>query len=230
MPALITSLIDKTDNVELVRDQIAAILVLESTNQAALALAAGKQQRLWKLRVFQERSAPWSYFEEDPEKSLDLDTRERIPIVSVALDSATIDPSRSNTVERQLTKAVYHIDCYGFGVSQATGGHTAGDEDAALEAQRAMRWVRNILMSGHYTYLGMRGIVSYRMPQSFQMLQPQIDSRPVQRVMGCRLQFEVHVDELSPQLTAQNLEYIAIEIRKDTVTGQLLLQADFDHS
>lgn len=43
------ALIDKQDSVEIIRDQIAAILVQEIANQQALAIADSKDPALWTL-------------------------------------------------------------------------------------------------------------------------------------------------------------------------------------
>jgi len=59
MPALITTLVENLDNSELICDQIAAILATESAAQQALATLAGKNPKLWKLRVFAERTNAW---------------------------------------------------------------------------------------------------------------------------------------------------------------------------
>ena len=60
MPAKITTLIDKQDNNEIIRDQIAAIIAIEKTNQVALATTAGKPDpTLWDFDVYIERKKPW---------------------------------------------------------------------------------------------------------------------------------------------------------------------------
>jgi hypothetical protein len=62
-----------------------------------------------------------------------------------------------------------------------------------------VRLARNIIMAGAYTYLGLRGLVWKRFPQSISMFQPQIENRAVQRVVGARLALQVHFNEFSPQ-------------------------------
>ena len=56
---MISELIDKQDNFEIVRDQIAAILVNEVASQMALATAEAKDPEDWNLQIFTERSNPW---------------------------------------------------------------------------------------------------------------------------------------------------------------------------
>lgn len=108
----IASLIDKQDTVEIIRDQIAAILALETTAQQALATAAAKDPDLWKLRIYQERANPW--------ENLPSKTDDRSPVVNVWWDSSTFDMSASNIVERQKSSATINIDCYGYGISATT--------------------------------------------------------------------------------------------------------------
>jgi len=224
MPALITELIDKTDNSELVRDQIAAIIAVEAAAQEALATAAGKDPRLWRLRTFLERSNPWSEFQEDV-----ADQADATPIVNVSFESASADMSASNVVERQKMAGSFNVDCYGYGLSAAEddGGHVAGDEAAALEAQRAVRLVRNILMAGHYTYLGMRGVVWKRWPQSVTAFQPAIDGRTVQQIVACRLVLQVEYSEFSPQVQGEELELISATVKR-AETGEIYITADYE--
>lgn len=216
MPAQIPELIVKRDNVEIIRDQIAAILAVELANQKLLS------GNLPYPAVFIERSNPWGQFIE-AEAAMP-------PVINVWFDSASFDESSSNVVERQKCEAVFNIDCYGAGVSQDDGtpggGHHAGDLQAALECQRAVRLARNILMAGAYTYLGLRGLVWKRFPQTISMFQPQMDNRGVQRIVGARLALQVHFNELSPQVQGEPLETLMVEIFREG-TGQLYLRAQY---
>src|SRR3954470_11247609 len=107
MPAQITELIDRADNSERVRDQIAAILLVEQQNQQALATLAGKDPEQWRLRIFSERSNPWEVFRDQDAE--DFDTA---PIVNVTFDNSTFDMASSNIVERQKATGTFNVDCY----------------------------------------------------------------------------------------------------------------------
>jgi len=174
----ISTLIDKQDTFEIVRDQIGAILKIEIANQMQLATDAGKDPNDWKLRIFTERSNPWEEFLNE-----EVDTS---PLVNVWFDNSNFDASKSNVVERQASETVYNIDCYGYGRSRDDGatGQILGDKEASFEVQKALRLVRNILMSAEYTYLGLRGTVWHRMPQSITAFQPQLDARQMQQIVG----------------------------------------------
>jgi hypothetical protein len=220
---LIQTLIDKQDNFEVIRDQIAAILVLESNNQQALAVSEGKDSNLWKLRVFNERYNPWEQF-------LNTNT-DRSPLVNVWYDTSNFDGSASNIVERQKAEAIYNIDCFGYGISSDDGatGHNPGDREAAFEVQRALRLVRNILMSSTYTYLGLRGLVWQRWPQSISVFQPNLDAQQVQKIVGARLELRVMFNEFSPQYVPETLEYLSVDVFRNE-DGQLIAEADFDYT
>lgn len=217
-------LIDKKDNFELVRDQIAGILKLESDAQVALAdMIAGKNPDDWKLRIFTERSNPW-------EKFLAEDITDKSPIVNVWYDNSTFDESGSNIVERQKTTGIFNIDCYGYGVSQDYGaGHNPGDQEAAFEAQKAARLVRNILMSAENTYLQMRGLVWQRWPQAINIFQPQQNDRPVENIVAGRVTFRVLFNEFSPQVVGDILDYLAVSVKR-AEDGSIYFDADYDYT
>lgn len=220
---MIAELIDKQDNFEVVRDEIAAILVTEVASQMALATAGGKDPNDWKLRVYAERSNPW--------EALLNEQTDRSPIVNVWFDNSNFDPRASNSVERQKAEAVFNIDCYGYGMSQDVvgGGHKAGDQEAAIEVQRAIRLVRNILMAGEYTYLGLRGLVWSRWPQSVTIFQPNIDARQMQQIVGARLAFRVVFNEFSPQVQAETLELVSAKVSRSE-DGAIVINADYDYT
>ncbi len=153
--------------------------------------------RLWKLRVFKERTAPWGAFLAAPDSGTD----DAVPIVNVWFDREDFDEASSDYIERQNADGKFHVDVYGYGKAAATEiGHTPADLRAALEAQRAMRLVRNILMAAEYMELGLSGTVWKRFPDSITAFQPTDGDRPIQHVMGMRLVLGVRFNEVSPQV------------------------------
>ena len=211
-------LIDKRDNSEVIRDQIAAILVLNVAAQMALAVTEGKNPEAWRLRVYKERSNPWENA-----------SGEISPIVNVWFESSAVDLKASDTVERQSYSGVFNIDVYGFGESRGEGaGHVPGDEMAAEEAQRGARLVRNILMASIYTYLELRGVVSRRMVESVMISQPQADANAI-HVVGARIALRVDFLEFSPQYVGQPLEVLSAKIFA-AEDGQLLVEAEYEHT
>ncbi len=220
----LTALIDKRDNAEIIRDEIAAILALESLGQQALALEADKDPDLWKLRIFTERTNPWQEFTSSPPKGQILDVS---PLVNVSWDSSKDDESKSDSVERQHVVGVYHLDCYGYGISaDSEDGHDAGDEVAALEAQRAARLVRNILRSAKYRQLGMTGTVANVWRESAQAVQPVFDQRAVQHVSAVRIALRVTFNEFSPQVEGTPLALIQLTAKR-TETGEIVFEGSY---
>jgi len=219
---MIQSLIDKKDTFEIVRDQIASILTLEVANQMSLAVTAGKDPELWKLRIFTERSNPWE------EWLNPTDTTDKSPIINIWYDNSNFEPSASNISERQATSGIFNIDCYGFGVgaNNVAGGHTAGDELAAFEVQRALRLVRNILMASENTYLKLQKTVGRRWPQSINVFQPSLDNRTIQHIGAARIAFNVNFNEFSPQYVPEILELITTTTFR-AETGEILIKANF---
>lgn len=220
--ALIDTLIDKQDNFEIVRDQMAAILKLEVVNQMALAVAAVKDPELWNLKIFTERSNPWEeYLEPNSDKT---------PLVNVWYDSGNFPEGQGDVVERQLHEGIFNIDFYGCAVSSDDGaGHKPGDREAALEVQRAVRLGRNILMAGINTYLQLQGLVWQRWPQSITIFQPQLNNQAVEQVMGARLALKVSFNEFSPQVTPETLELLTVDVKR-TEDGEIVLEADYDYT
>ncbi len=216
-------LIDKQDTFEIVRDQIAAVLATEINSQQALALDAGKNPDLWKVRIFVEATNPWEQF-------LEGDPVERSPLANIWYDTSSFQPGQSNIVERQKAEVIYNIDCYALGVSQVDGsGHKPGDRESAFEVSRALRLVRNILMAGEYTYLGIRGTVHRRWVESVTVYQPQLDDQALQNVRAARLAFRVEFNELAPQVTGEALELASVKVTRSG-TGEILISADYDYT
>lgn len=222
----ITTLIDKLDTVERVRDRIAEILVTETAAQVALARAAtpAKDSKLWDLRVFVDRANPWADFI-DAETGNLLDA---CPVVNVSFSEASYDMRKGDVVERQQATGTFNIDVYGYGISQDDGaGHLAGDAIARAEALRGTRLVRNILMAAEHTYLGMRGVVGRRWPQSLEVLDIDTEGRTVAYVVAARLKLDVDFLEFSPQVEGPPLESIYATVRRRD-TNEIYLAAEYD--
>jgi len=221
MTEVLQTLIDKQDSFEIVRDQIALILATEVSNQMSLAAAATLDPLLWKLRIFTERSNPWSQFQE-------RDIDDESPIVNVWYDSSTFPGPKGNTVSRQQGEVRYNLDIIAVGVSKddAAGGHTAGDKEAALNLARAIRLVRNILMSGPNTYLQLQGtIVGQRWPESITQFQP--DGENAKNMAAARLILRVDLNEFSPQYVGEELEEIHVDVHR-AEDGEIVIAADYE--
>ncbi len=202
MAALITTLIDKTDSNELVRDQLAAILAVEVANQRVLAAAAAKDPNDYSFTIYTEKSRPWE--------------TDKFPCVNIIFDNDRFDNKNSNNIDRQRVIGTYHIDCY---AKKNTNDSQTGDERASREADRIARLVRNILMMNEYTYLlfGSREALAGTIPtqlvfsryiQRREKWQPDIRTEGFENVIACRLTTEVVYDEFSPQTETVDFETI----------------------
>jgi hypothetical protein len=219
-------LIDKQDNFEIVRDQIAAILVSEVANQKALATAVGKDPDLWDFDVYKERSTPWEAIFDDNSGAVTSET----PLVNVWFDNGNFPGDKGDSVNRQTHEAVFNLDCYAAAVSvnDRTGpGHTPGDLQASLNVQRIVRLVRNIIMGGDNTYLQLRGVVGSRWFQAINAFQPQLSDRPAVHVIAARMALRVRFNEFSPQATPEDLELVAVTVTRPG-DGKVILEADYD--
>lgn len=223
---MITQLIDKQDSFEIVRDQIAAILKTNITNQMALATAAGKDPELWNLRIFSERTNPWEEFQ--------YAEGAKTPIVNVWYDSSDFDDAGSSSVNDQKTNGIFNVDIYTCGISTETAeGHTSGDEVSAVTSHRAIMLCRNILMSAAYTYLGLprkeKQFVWSRKVTSINTFQPSADDATVQNIIGARIAFRVTFTEQSPQVEYQELEEIGVQVIR-AENGEILLQMEYQYN
>lgn len=223
--AKITELIDKRDNFELIRDEIAAILVVEIVNQKALAVTAGKDPALWDFKTLIERSNPWELLEDSDGKITG-----EVPLVNVYFQSASDKPSSSNLINNQQFTGQFIIDCLASKVSTEDGQGVKqfGDELAAIDVQRVIKLCRNILMSNIYTYIftsidsatglpiANKSIVQKRNISEIQMFQPDLNDRPMENVVAARLTMSVDYQEFSPQSAQIELETIESQCTRDT--------------
>ncbi len=219
-------LIDKQDNFEIVRSAITSILATEVANQMALATAAAKDPALWEFGVYEERSTPWEAIFDEAAGSVTDET----PLVNVWYDSGTFPGDKGDTIERQASDGTFNIDCYAAAVStnDRTGaGYNPGDLQAAVNLQRVVRLVRNILMSGENAYLQLRGTVWSRWFQSINAFQPQLSDRPAIHVQAARMALVVRFNEFSPQATPETLETV-FATTKRLSDGKVVIEAEYD--
>lgn len=210
----LTALIENLDGFELIRQQIGALLVIERDNQKALATEQSKDPKQWDFKVYEERSTA---YEGALNKPFDL-----TPVVNVWFDSDTFDEKSSTRAEKQKCIGSYNIDVCGFAKAVGTAeGHMPADKAAALEAHRAARLVRNILMSSVNTYLQLpRGTAWDRRVQSRQSYQPNQGENPIVSVVALRLRFQVSFNEYGPQYEGVPLANLVAAINR-TETGEL---------
>lgn len=228
MTAKIETLIDKQDNCEIIRDQIAAILAIEIGNQKSLADTQGKNIEDFDFDVYIERSRPWELL-----TSEDGDEIGQMPLVNVVFDNDTFGGRNSNKTERQRAVGTFYIDCYAH---KNKTKNMAGDEATSRESDRIARLVRNIIMSAHYHNLGLgfaefgtgQNIVFSRQITKREKFVPDIKNESFENIIGSRLTLEVEYDEFAPQFILQDFDLLYFKCTKDTITGQIYFDANYD--
>jgi len=226
---VLSELIDKQDNSEIIRDQIVTILKDDTEAQQILATNAGKDPANWKLRVYAERANPWEQWLNITDDN--ISSVDKSPIINVLLDNSSFDLAKSDIVKRQHANAIYNIDCYGLGISKADGsGQILGDEQASFEVQRAVKLVRNILMAGETNiYLQLRGTVWGRWIESINIFQPELNARQAQKIVGARIKFAVSFNEFSPQYVGVPLQTVTATVKR-AEDDNILIETEYDYT
>lgn len=138
------------DNIEIIRDQIAALLALDLEHQYELAVEdSDPNSKDYDVDVFVECDDPLQYLDDDSEDS------NPFPCVNVSLDSSDGDGGTAS-VNKQTMTAQFFIDCYATGNTSSTADFGT---KASLKAWKTARLVRRILRAETNTYLRLRGVV-----------------------------------------------------------------------
>ena len=217
---VLDALINKQDNFEIVRDQIAAILALETVNQQTLAEADMLDPSLWAFDVYIERSVPWARFQNTDE--------DQKPIVNVWFENSNYDRRSSSPTSSQLTDSQFHIDVYAAGVAHVTSeGHAPADEKAALNCQRIIRLVRNIVMAAQNHQLGLTGVVAHRWFSAVTSFQPQQENEQATHIVAGRMTLDVRHTEENPEVEPMPLETLTTLVTLDPSGAVLPVDYDF---
>lgn len=195
------------DNIEVIREQIAALLVLDLEEQYRLAEEAeDPNKKDYDVSVFVEKDNPIQFVEkaENP-----------FPLVNVSLES-TEQASSTATVNKQSMTATFYVDVY------ATG-NTDSLEDkgmkASMKAWKTARLVRRVLRAETNTYLRLRGIVG-GISLSFQSGEP-ADVQSAIRVKMVRITMKVDYTENVEMTSGPGIEVISMTVKDDT--GEVII-------
>jgi hypothetical protein len=198
---LINKLITGKDNVEKVRDQIAAILSLELQNQKRMAQeAAVPDAEEYGVTVYVENPRPYEL------------TNKPIPLrlINVILPKANlISGARTGN---QKERAVFWVDCAATGLE---GIPLWNEKNANCRAWAVCRLARGILMADAYLYLGMRGIIGSRSVTLMEAGAPQGAGEAVQFAV-VRLTLEVEFVERYVEQDGPLIEGIDFEVSPET--------------
>jgi hypothetical protein len=214
MSAIINMLLSTPDNVELIRDQIGAIIALESAHQYELATKAKVDDAEdYDIGVYVENARPWDLTGEKKDSPF--------PLVNVMLEKV-VNESGSSAVSTQKYTATFDVDCYGCG--NLADGET-DDQRAARKAWKIARVVRNILMAGEYTYLGLQKIKDVQCVSSRKITKMSSGisgnmAESAQAVIVCRIELAVTYYESSPQATGVEMEPMVFACEDST--GKIL--------
>lgn len=226
--AKLNTLIDKQDNCEIIRDQIAAILAVEEANQRVLAIADGQDTELWRFNVYTEKFNPWKLLTKS-----DGTSESQTPIVNVLFDNDTFDNKNSNQTEQQATKGMFFLDCYAHKPKTES---LDSDEATSKEAERIARLVRNIIMSAEYNQLALgyadlgkgNNIVFDRYILKREKFMPlDREGRAFENIIAMRLTLGVDYVEYSPQIEPTDFDLLYFKCEKSE-DGQLLFDLNFD--
>lgn len=207
----INFLLAEADNIELIRNQIAGILKIETENQYSLAAEQGVEDlRDFRIGVFVERARPWDL-------TGNSEIKNPFPLINVSLSGYNGEAGSAQSEKKY--KATFYIDCYGCG----NLNNTRGDDDslATIRAWKTARIARNILMSSYYTYLGLRGTVFKRSILSIQTGNPSNMPESAVAVTTCRISFVVDFSEKSPQEEGVLFEGLTFKSLSDN--GEILI-------
>ena len=219
---MLENLITDLDSHGVVTLLLTDVLVSEIKNQYNLAVALPvSDPNDYKVDVFVNRMTP-----------LDRTTAKTTPVINIWFESSSYD-KRGSTLESSRGSGVWNIDIYAFEPSRSTStGHTKGDVSAMATIAKWAGRVRKILMASRYAYLGgTRGIgqiVTGRNVAGFTVMQPDLDQRSAQTVLGLRCAVNVDFATVSPQAQSVILEGIDVNIlRASDSTTLAVLQFDY---
>lgn len=201
----ISERLNTPDNVEVIRDQISAILSEEMQGQYQMATDDDDP-------VADDYNA--TVLIENDEPLAAGGDNDLYPLINVSLTTVTsVSDAAVNYCKK---KAQFFIDCYQTGnYSGKFAGRTAN-----LKAWKLARCVRNILDSDVYTYLLLRGIVSETSIVEIKSGSPSMADGAM-KVVVVRLVFEVTYDQDAPQTTGSGLEILPVVIRDEN--GQVVV-------
>lgn len=211
-PALNELQSDK-DNIEVIRDQVAALLAVDFRRQAELAAESGATDSGdYNVAVYVESDDPLQYVDEDTPGA------NPFPCVNVILDSS--DPDKGTaSVNKQAFTAKLYVDCYAEGNAAEDGEFSF---KAAQRAWKTARLVRRILRAEANTYLRLRGIVG-RVAWSFQAGEPS-NTRSAIKVKMVRVTLTVDYVE-NVAITEGELDWDIVGIVADE-TGRVHFGGD----
>lgn len=197
----VAELVSAPDNIEVIRDQIGALLALDMANQYVLAKEAKDPNAAdYDVRVFVENDSPWQYVDEQTPES------NPFPCVNVSIES-TGQQKGTASVGKQVMSAQFYVDVYATGNTDSVEDMGA---KASLKAWKTARIVRHILRAEANTYLRLRGIVG-RVSFKFDAGEPSSPQSAI-RVKMVRITLGVDYVEDVPITQGVGIELVSAKI------------------
>jgi hypothetical protein len=208
----ITTLIRNPDNIEIIRDQISAILKIECAAQYEMAMEQEAADAAdYRIGIWKEKTRPWQITE-------DAEKKNPFPLVNVSLMGFHADTPPGPAIGQKKYAGEIYLDCYASG--EFDSEDQADDTDSALKAWKIGRIIRNILSSEQYSYLGLRGIVrDFRIAEG-KTGDPRNNENSAQSVTICRLVLSFNYYEDSPQ--AETLKFLEYKFAVTAPNGEVL--------
>lgn len=199
------------DNIEVIRDQIAALLVLDLQNQYALALEADDPNAEdYDIDVYVENDDPLQYVDDETEDA------NPFPCVNVSLDSTDESKGTAGLNKQDMAAQIY-IDCYATGNTSSTADFGT---KASLKVWKVARLVRRILRAEANAYLRLRGVVG-EIGWKFQGGDPN-QSQSAIRVRMVRITLTVNYVE-DVDITDGEIDWQAVGLIKNE-NGQVIVE------
>lgn len=201
----VAELVSAPDNIEVIRDQIGALLALDLANQYALAKEANDPSAAdYDVQVFVENDSPFQYVDEDTPDA------NPFPCVNVSIES-TGQEKGTASVGKQVMNAQFYVDVYATGNTESVDDMGA---KASLKAWKTARLVRHILRAEANTYLRLRGIVG-KVSFRFQAGEPNSPQSAI-RVKMVRITVGVDYVEDVPIAQGVGVEVISANIADES--------------
>lgn len=201
----VAELVSAPDNIEVIRDQIGALLALDLANQYALAKEAHDPSAAdYDVQVFVENDSPFQYVDEDTPDA------NPFPCVNVSIES-TGQEKGTASVGKQVMNAQFYVDVYATGNTESVDDMGA---KASLKAWKTARLVRHILRAEANTYLRLRGIVG-KVSFRFQAGEPNSPQSAI-RVKMVRITVGVDYVEDVPIAQGVGVEVISANIADES--------------
>lgn len=213
-------LITSPDSFEVIGETIYNILKTEIANQVNLATLAGQpyDPEDYRLRVYYEQANKMDQLADD-------EIADKAPIVNLYYEDSTTDLEASTYTIGQNVNSIFIIDIGAVGQTKlVTGGHEAGEKNAALNAKRAARLVRNILMHAENKHLLIPTIVGRRYVQELNSFVPD-QNKPANPIHGMSFRFAVDHKETITTQEYGAIEQIFIEHKFDPLGSNIAEQS-----